>query len=324
MSEFEVRDAVRKGRPVFMGIIGCPGAGKTVSSLELASGFQKVSGGDIGVIDADNDRSTLYTDRYKFKHIGLRAPFGADRYLKAVEAMVKAGVKNIIVDTMSPEHDGRGGVLQEQDRIVGELSKKWSCSREAANMAAWQEAKKPRNRFVEYVEQELGVNLLMCFKAKDKTRPADKGKGEKGIIHMGWMPIGGTEYWFQMIALAILYPNSEGVPTWDAKALGEEMVRKQPYYFQNILTTGRVLSAAMGEELARFTWAGGIGSNAEPSVSKAAAQLSKQLGEVADDVALAGLGAKIAELKPTLSAAELKLLRVAFEKAQERLDGVVP
>ena len=73
---FEDREAVREQVPLLVGLMGPSGGGKTFSALRLATGFQRVSGGDIFVIDTEARRALHYADRFKFRHIAFPAPFG--------------------------------------------------------------------------------------------------------------------------------------------------------------------------------------------------------------------------------------------------------
>jgi len=116
--------AVRERSPILIGLMGPSGGGKTFSALRLAKGIQSVVGGDIVGIDTEGRRMLHYADRFKFRHMPFPAPFGSLDYLAAIRQAVKTGGKTIIVDSMSHEHEGPGGLLDywesEIDRMAGD------------------------------------------------------------------------------------------------------------------------------------------------------------------------------------------------------------
>src|SRR5262245_7624735 len=101
---FDLKPAVREQVPLLTGIVGASGSGKTWSALELATGIQQVTGGDIAVIDTEAKRALHYSDHFKFKHLDFRAPFSSTRYLEAFRYCVDQGAKVIVTDSMSHEH----------------------------------------------------------------------------------------------------------------------------------------------------------------------------------------------------------------------------
>ena len=86
MSAFAIKPAVREQVPVMVGLMGASGSGKTYSAIRLATGIQRVTGGDICVIDTESRRALHYADDFKFLHMQFDAPFGPLRYLEAIKA----------------------------------------------------------------------------------------------------------------------------------------------------------------------------------------------------------------------------------------------
>ena len=73
---FEDKPAVRTATPLLVGLIGPSGSGKTFSALRMATGIQRVSGGEVFVVDTESRRSLHYADKFKFRHVEFHAPFG--------------------------------------------------------------------------------------------------------------------------------------------------------------------------------------------------------------------------------------------------------
>ena len=71
---FEFKPATRERTPCMVGIVGPSGTGKTFSALRLATGMQKVSGGDVAVVDTEGRRALHYADKFKFLHLDFGPP----------------------------------------------------------------------------------------------------------------------------------------------------------------------------------------------------------------------------------------------------------
>ena len=72
---FDDRPATREATPLLVGLVGPSGAGKTFSALRLATGVQRVVGGDIYFIDTEARRGLHYAERFTFRHLPFGAPF---------------------------------------------------------------------------------------------------------------------------------------------------------------------------------------------------------------------------------------------------------
>lgn len=253
--QFEDKPAVRTAVPLLIGLTGASGSGKTYSALRLATGIQRVAGGEIFVVDTESRRSLHYADVFKFRHVEFKAPFSPLDYLAAIEHCVGKGAKTIVVDSMSHEHEGPGGVLEWHDKRTTELAQQWKCSRDKAQMAAWSDPKAARRKLINTVLQ-LGCNAVFCFRAKEKIKPPPKG--EKEVQDLGWMPIAGEEVVYEMTANCLLYPGSLGTPEWSPARKGERQMTKLPSYLQSILMPNGSppqLSEDIGASMAR--WAAG-------------------------------------------------------------------
>jgi len=281
---FEDKPAVRTSVPLLLGLTGASGSGKTYSALRLATGIQRVTGGEIFYIDTEARRALHYADRFKFRHMEFKAPFGPLDYLAAIEHCQRKGAKVIVVDSMSHEHEGPGGVLEKHEQETTRLSALWHTSRDAAQMSAWAEPKAERRRLINSVLQ-LGVNGVFCFRAKEKLRIK---KGEKPEP-MGWMPIAGEEFVYEMTVNCLLYPGSGGVPEWNPGEIGEKMMVKLPEQFRETFKQRRPLDEDTGETLAK--WAAGTMPTVDPS--DILAKLAKL--NVTEDRALALVGRSTAE-----------------------------
>lgn len=248
MSAFVVKPAVREQVPVMVGLMGASGSGKTFSALRLAAGIQRVTGGDICVIDTESRRALHYAEDFRFMHMQFDAPFGPLRYLEAIKAAYDAGARTIVVDSMSHEHEGPGGVLEMHDKEVQRLG-----GGDRHNFPAWAKPKAERRQMINGILQ-VNANFIFCFRAKEKTKPGNEG-GKKVLIEQGYMPIAGEEFVFEMTMNALLLPGSAGVPVWKSEYPGERAMMKLPRQFIGTMADGRQLDEGIGQSLAE--WARG-------------------------------------------------------------------
>ncbi len=247
---FEDKVAERERVPLLVGLVGPSGSGKTYSALRLATGIQRQDGGDIFFIDTEARRALHYADRFRFRHIAFGAPFGSLDYLEAIDHCVKKGGRTIIVDSMSHEHEGPGGMLEQHAAETKRLAALWKVKESVAQMSAWGPPKADRRRMINSILQ-FPVNFIFCFRAKNKLK-IKKGEDPKA---MGYMPIAGEEFVFEMTVNCLLLPGACGVPTWRPEEPGEKEMIKLPEQFRELFAKEQALSEDTGQALAK--WAAG-------------------------------------------------------------------
>lgn len=253
--DFTAKDGKREHTPLLVGLTGPSGGGKTFSALRLATGIQSVVGGDIYFIDTENRRGLHYADRFKFKHVDMQPPFGSLDYLAALEFCVGQGARTIIVDSMSHEHDGPGGLIDTHEAELSRMAGDDWRKRQAVQMLAWAEPKARRRKLLNGMVR-LPANIIMCFRAKQTAKPV-KRDGKTEVEQMGFMPIAGDEFVFEMTLNCLLPPAAGGVPKWQSEEAGEQTMIKLPEQFRSwLLDRGRPLDEEVGAGLAR--WASGI------------------------------------------------------------------
>ncbi len=254
--KFESMPAKRKRVPLIISIAGASGSGKTNSALELAVGMQKVFGGEINVIDTEKGRALHYADKYSFIHTPFDPPYGSADYSDALAHVAKTKPGVCVIDQLSYEHDGIGGLLESQEAEMQRMAGDDWAKRERVKMAAWIRPKADRRRLInEIVQIGNAFAIIMCFRAKETAKPVKDGNGKTIIEDQGFMPIAGPEFLFEATASCVLYPGSKGVPTWQTDFKGEKLFMKLPGQFADILAPGKRLSIEMGQKLAE--WAKG-------------------------------------------------------------------
>jgi hypothetical protein len=308
-------------KPVILGIQGPPGGGKTLSALKLARGIRKVRGGRIKVIDTENGRSLPYRAEgmaletptlVHFDWIPFDPPFPPQDFTKALVDASDDDTAAIIIDSISDEHEGIGGVLEwherEIDRMLGSDAGNYS-RRQAMNQAGWIEPKAARVRLVHQI-LHTKVPLILTFRAREKVKPVKVNKGGRETTvptNIGWQPIGAGELVSTCTLNCLLPPRAEGVPTWTGATVQEDFVLKLPDYLKAIFQEPGPINELQGEAIAR--WAKG------EVVSAVHAQRLDPNGRLAQ-----GLRRKAKEGRQPLWQAWGMLNQVQKDAAQELFD----
>lgn len=258
--EFTATPAKLDKVPLFVGLVGASSSGKTYSALRLATGMKKVHGGPIVFIDTENRRALHYANLFDFEHMHFDPPFGSLDYLAAIEAAQKLNPSCIIIDSMSHEHDGPGGLLEthdaELDRMAGADAPQWK--RDAMGFSAWKTPKADRRKLLTALTR-TETNVIACFRGQEKTKMVKNEKGKNAPTVIGWQAITDQQFVFEMALCCLLMPGSKGVPTFESDMPAERAAMKIPQQFQGLLKPGQPLTEDIGEKLA--IWAkGGAGS----------------------------------------------------------------
>ena len=114
----QLQKANRQQTVIKLALQGPSGSGKTYSSLLLAYGL--VGNWDkIAVIDTENNSSHLYSHLGNYNVLSLSEPFSPERYIEAIELCEKEGMKAIIIDSISQEWEGSGGIIETHSLMSG-------------------------------------------------------------------------------------------------------------------------------------------------------------------------------------------------------------
>lgn len=250
--------AVRESVPLLIGLVGPSGSGKTYSALRLATGIQRVTGGDIYGIDTEARRALNYAEQFTFRHVPFSEPFGSLDYLVAIRHCVDKGAKILIIDSASHEHEGVGGCLDFQEKEMERLARGDLEKLDKIKMLAWQKPKAARRALLNGIVQ-LNASMIFCFRAKEKTKPIKQKGGKTEVVEMGFQPIAGDEFLYEMTLNCLLLPNAGGVPSWQSEYVGERAVMKLPKQFRDLFEQPEPLSEETGMRLAE--WASGKGQS---------------------------------------------------------------
>lgn len=129
----ELKKASKKQIKIKVALNGSSGSGKTTSALLMAYGMCG-NWSKIAVIDTENRSSELYVGKKvndiiigEFQTIQLQKPYAPEKYIEALELCLKEpSVEVVLVDSMSHEWDGSGGILDIHNAMTGNSFTNWA------------------------------------------------------------------------------------------------------------------------------------------------------------------------------------------------------
>lgn len=121
----EIRPAERTQAKIKLALQGPSGSGKTYSALLLAYGLVN-DWSKVAVIDTENHSADLYAHLGGYNVLSLSKPFNPERYIDAIDLCEKSGIEVIIIDSISHEWDGSGGILEVHGNMTGNSFTNWN------------------------------------------------------------------------------------------------------------------------------------------------------------------------------------------------------
>ena len=197
--EFVIKRAERTQVRLRLALQGSSGGGKTATSLLLAKGMiaELERRGvlpdlpcHIGLLDTERDSAKLYSHIVPFDTIVLTPPYSPKRYLGAMRALEAAGYSVIILDQITHEWYGEGGILQ----MVRE-------SKEFNDFAKWNGPSQEHELFIDTLLKSP-AHLIVTMRSKtawvleDEVGRDGKTRKKPKRIGMAAKQREGTEYEF--------------------------------------------------------------------------------------------------------------------------------
>jgi len=182
----QLQKAERKQAVIKLAIQGPSGSGKTYSSLLLAFGLVG-NWNHIVVLDTENNSSHLYSHLGPYNVLSLSEPFSPERYIEAIEACEKAGMKVIIIDSISQEWEGNGGIIESHGNMAGN------------SFTNWNRMTPRHNAFVQKMLQSP-CNIVATIRSKQDYVLTDKnGKMVPEKVGLKGVTRDGMDYEFTLV-----------------------------------------------------------------------------------------------------------------------------
>ena len=188
--------AERKQAKLRLALSGPSGSGKTTGALLIAKGL----GGKIAVLDTERGSASLYADLVDFDVVELGPPYTPERYIEIIHEAEKAGYDTLILDSITHEWNGEGGVLQIVDTVA-------RTKLRGNSYMAWNEGTPRHQKFIDTMLASP-LHIIATMRSKAVYVETEKANGKKGVEKQGSAPQqrDGLEYEFT----AVLDLNVDG------------------------------------------------------------------------------------------------------------------
>ena len=166
--------------PLLIGLTGMSNGGKTFSALMIAKAIAERTGGEVLGVDTEAGRMSkygdpgLYPELNPYRMMVLGKPYEGGRIVEIIEYAEQSEAACLVIDSMTDEWEGDGGVLHTHDAIM-------EGRKDNYNMVAWREAKKPHVRLMNKLLSAT-VPIIMCFRAREKIKMAGSQVTKQGVM----------------------------------------------------------------------------------------------------------------------------------------------
>lgn len=183
------KKAERKQAKLRLALSGPSGSGKTTGALLIAKGL----GGRVAVLDTERGSASLYADICDFDVVELGPPYAPERYIEIIQDAERAGYATLILDSITHEWNGSGGILEIVDNVTRAKFK-------GNSYAAWSEGTPRHQKFIDAMLASP-MHIIVTMRSKTVYVETEKGNGKKTIEKLGAAPQqrDGLEYEFTAV-----------------------------------------------------------------------------------------------------------------------------
>lgn len=217
MSVVNIRPVQSGQSKIVLGFAGQSGDGKTYTALLVARGLVDKPE-EIGFLDTENKRGSLYADILDGKFLigDLYPPFSPTRYAQAIKQFQDAGVKVLVIDSVTHEWEGDGGCDD-----IANAPKADGTARKVAN---WIEAKREHKKFMNVLLQS-NMNIICCIRAREKVK-VEMISGKSEFTSQGLQPVCEKNFMFELTASVLMANEGKNqkhlkVPSFLKDAFGD-------------------------------------------------------------------------------------------------------
>ncbi len=181
----EFKKASKENARLRMALTGISGSGKTYTALAVGSNL----GGKVAVIDTERGSASKYADIFDFDVLELDT-FSPENYIAAVRAAEDAGYEVLIIDSLTHEWSGKGGILEIHDKQTAVVKD---------SFRAWGKVTPQHNRVLDTILASK-CHIIATIRSKSEYS-VNKNDGKTVIEKVGLAPVqrDGIEYEFDVL-----------------------------------------------------------------------------------------------------------------------------
>lgn len=175
--KFQAQKAVREKVFTKLALMAPSGGGKTYSALRIATGManqmEKTTGkkGRILLGNTENGRGKYYADQFDYDIVDLEAPYNPELFVGLIDYAVAEKYDILIIDSTSPEWEGRGGCLELQQQAGGKYQD-------------WSKVTPRHDKFIQAIASSP-IHIIATMRGKDQYEVEKDEKGRVSIKKLG-------------------------------------------------------------------------------------------------------------------------------------------
>lgn len=190
MANFKVQEAKRELIWTKLALMSPSGGGKTYSSLRLATGMLEElkrlgleKNGKILMGNTEHARGRYYANEFKYDIVDLEAPYNPEMFVEFIEYAVQENYPILILDSTSPEWEGKQGCLELQLQAGGTYQ-------------AWAKVTPRHDKFIASIA-DSPIHIIATMRGKDQYEiETENNKTSVKKLGVGAKQREGFEYEF--------------------------------------------------------------------------------------------------------------------------------
>lgn len=300
MSGFQIRPAKRTSAKPLIGLYSESGGGKTWGALLIAKGFI----GDMSkvvMIETESGRGEVYADDPVvggYNVLSIADDYSPEKYGEAIDAVNKAGMQALIIDSASHEWEGVGGVLDM-------AAKNQDAGKKGQQV--WTIPKITHNR--QFILKLLGTPVplvIVCMRAKYPLKEVQKQGGGKDMVRADVPePKQSDDILYEMM-----------VHGWFDKEHKFHRTNCTEAGLKEVFVDGEIITVETGKRLAE--WAkGGLKPKSSAEIRT---EFEKQIAGTSQRLALNPIGTAIRDAKTQMSADDFQATMQAWKERAAALE----
>jgi hypothetical protein len=190
LANFKVQEAKRELIWTKLALMSPSGGGKTYSSLRLATGMLEElkrlgleKNGKILMGNTEHARGRYYANEFKYDIVDLEAPYNPEMFVEFIEYAVQENYPILILDSTSPEWEGKQGCLELQLQAGGTYQ-------------AWAKVTPRHDKFIASIA-DSPIHIIATMRGKDQYEiETENNKTSVKKLGVGAKQREGFEYEF--------------------------------------------------------------------------------------------------------------------------------